>query len=211
MIEPYYNVRVINCAIWPAEVFLHSRLPLNSVEDIKGLKIRLIGDEVEMFRRMGANPILIGSGEAYEALQTGAINAAQYSTPFNNFSNSIQEVCDYMYLSPVRQPMSGEFIIVNKGSWAELPPDLQGLMQAVIESEVIRSYGRAIVKDLDAIGNFQAYGTTVEPAPKDIEDALIFEAERFYAEKAAQDAFYAEVLNSQRAWQSSIRGMLERL
>lgn len=57
---------------------------------------------------------------------------------------------------------------------------------------------------MEAIAFYQDYGTTVAPASQSISDALMIEAKAFYDEKAAEDAFYAKVLESARSFKKGM-------
>ena len=59
----------------PAEVFLHSKKKIESVEDLKGLKMRASGDGGEILKNMGASVVFLPGGELYEAMQRGTIDA----------------------------------------------------------------------------------------------------------------------------------------
>ena len=177
----------------------------------KKLKMRTAGDDGELFDRMGVSVVFLPGGEVYEGLSRGVIDACQLSTPSVDWSLAIYEVCDYMYLSPVRQPMDSNPTVLNENSWEKLPADLQGLVKTVVDSEAILYYGQCLVNDLEAIQNFKDYGTNVLPASKEIEDELVRQAAIFYDEQAAADPFYAKVWNSRQAWKSMLREGWPRL
>jgi TRAP-type mannitol/chloroaromatic compound transport system substrate-binding protein len=191
--------------VTPPEAFLQSTVPLQTVADIKGLKIRTAGDDGELFARMDAAVVFLPGEEIYEALQRGVIDAAQLSTPAIDWTFAIQEVADYMYLSPVRQPSDPTWILVNKQAWADLPDDLKQVVEEVTFAQGHRWYDSLLVKDIAAVQQFKDYGTVVEPASKAIEDELSRQAEIFYNEKAAEDPFYARVLDSIRSFRDAVR------
>jgi TRAP-type mannitol/chloroaromatic compound transport system substrate-binding protein len=191
--------------VTPPEAFLQSTKPLKTVSDIKGLKIRTAGDDGELFARMGAAVVFLPGEEIYEALQRGVIDTAQLSTPAIDWTFAIQEVADYMYLSPVRQPTDPTWVLVNEKSWQELPDDLKQVVDEVTYAQGIRWYQSLLVKDIEAVQMFKDYGTIVEPASKEIEDELMKQAEIFYDENAAEDAFYARVIESIRVFRDAVR------
>ena len=75
----------------------------------------------------------------------------------------------------------------------------------------MREYSRYIVSDGVALQKFKDYGTKVLRLPTEIEDAFLETAAEYYAEKAAEDPFYAEVVNSQDEFQKFLRESFERL
>jgi len=83
-----YNVMTFPGALspLPEEVFFHSKVKLDSLKDIKGLKARCMGDGGEILKRMGAATVIIPGGELYEAMQRGTIDAFEYSTLASNWN-----------------------------------------------------------------------------------------------------------------------------
>jgi len=206
-----YNVKLLPGVCCPPEIFLSSSKELNSMADLKGLKIRTAGDDGEMLSRMGAAVVSLPSGEIYESMQRGVIDAYQCSSPAVDWTLSLQEVADYIYISGARQPAEYHSILVNTKAWAELPDDLKVLFEEENLAEAIRYYIYMTGADIEALEMYKDYGCTVQPIPKDIEDELMKQAEIFYDEKSAEDALFAEVLESQRAFQKAYREGFPRL
>src|SRR5688572_18045189 len=67
--EEKFGVVSIPMLIGPAEVFLHSRKPVRTLEDVKGLKIRTAGAWLEMIKQMGAAPVTMAAGEIFTSLE----------------------------------------------------------------------------------------------------------------------------------------------
>jgi len=210
MIEGY-NVKLIVGMFYPPETFLWSNRELKTVDDIKGLKIRTAGDDGEIFAQMGASVVFIPGGEVYEATQRGVIDAFQLSSPSVDITLGVHEVTKYAYLSPVRQPVDWHFLGVHTDSWKALTPGLQKLVQDVYLAECLRTYAITTSLDIEAIEILKDYGTIVGPAPKEIEDELIRQAEIFYDKKAAEDPFAAEVIQSMREWKKAYGEAFARL
>lgn len=206
-----YNVKIFCGQFRTPEVFLHTTVPLKSVDDIKGLKIRTAGDDGTIFSQMGAAVTMLPGGEVYEAMQRGVIDAAQLTGPAGNWDLALQEVADYVYLSPVRQPAETVHNIINKEKWNALPPSLQKLVQEIFFAEAVSWYTQVMSFDIEAVKKFKDYGNTVEPPPQDLVDELVRLADKFYEEKGAEDALFAEVYNSIRQYREDVREAWPRL
>ena len=198
-----YNVVPIEGKFYPAETFLWSNKPLKTLADIKGMKFRTAGDDGEMFKQMGVSVVAMAGGEIYDAMKRGVIDAFQASSPGVDITLAVHEVSKYMYVSPVRQPTDYQMLGVNKKSWAALTPGLQKLVQEAYVASALTTYAKALADDIKAVEFFKKYGTVIEPMPKEIETELIKQAQIFYDGKAAKDAFYAEILKSQRDFQKA--------
>ena len=206
-----YNVYLIPGFIGSAEIFLSTSKPIKSLADIKGLKIRTAGDDGVLFARMGAAVVSLPSGEIYESMQRGVIDSFQCSSPAVDYSMSLQEVAKYIYLSGTRQPSEFHSYLINTDSWAKLPDDLKGFLQDTILAEAWRYYALITKMDSEAVQSYKDYGCNVAPIPKDVEDEIVRQAEIYYNEEAAKDAFFAKVLKSQRDFQKAIREAFPRL
>ncbi|MBA7685359.1 Lactate-binding periplasmic protein [subsurface metagenome] len=192
---------IANLTIHPAEVWAHSTVALNSMDDIKGLKIRLGTTELSsIFERLGATPVFLPGGEIYESCQRGVIDAFEYITPSLNWGMGFHEITDYLYLSPSRAPSDSQSLIINGDAWNELTPGLQMIVKNAAESVGPLFFAESVAMDAEALDWYTDYGTHVENLPKDIEDTLLTTAKEYYIEQAAKDPFYAEVYDSLQAF-----------
>ncbi|PID58249.1 hypothetical protein CSB45_04055 [candidate division KSB3 bacterium] len=194
-----YNVITFPGALspLPAEVFLHSKKKIEHVDDLKGLKMRASGDGGEILAKMGASVVFLPGGELYEAMQRGTIDAFEYSTLASNWDMHFQEIADYVVLSPSRAPSDPQVFFVNKQAWEELPDDLKQLVQDLIGNWTQAQHEFLTSESIKAISKFKDAGCDVYKLPKEVEEAIASEAEKFYAAKAGSEKpIYAEILNS---------------
>lgn len=183
-------------------LFLHSRYPVNEVADLVGLKMRALGSGAEILRRMGADAFSLPAGEIYEAMETEEIDAFEYTSPWVNWAMSLQEVADYVYVSDCRESHQWCHFIVNKTRWNELPDDLKAIVEEINNEETIRSYDEQCQLDIEALAKFRDYGCVVGTLSLEVEEAFLEVAKEYLDEMAAMDAFYAEVLQSLRAFEA---------
>jgi TRAP-type mannitol/chloroaromatic compound transport system substrate-binding protein len=194
-----YNVMTFPGALapLPEEVFFHSKVKINSLADLKGLKARCMGDGGEILKRMGAATVIIPGGELYEAMQRGTIDAFEYSTLASNWNMHFNEVAPYVYLSPARAPSDPQVVFVNKDAWNKLPKDLQVIVQAVVAKFTQDQHEYLVNESIKALDKFKAAGNQVFRVSKDIEDALDAEAGKFYAEKSnTEKPIFGEIFKS---------------
>lgn len=205
MVGDNYNVVITGGALaFSQEIFLTTTKPINSVEDIKGLKIRTAGDDGTIFADLGASLVNIPAGEIYEAMSRGTIDAFQYMSPAGDVSIGLNEVAKYVYLSPVRQPCSMSMVIFNKGKWLELPEDLQQIVVKAFDAKAMEFYGQVAELDAQAIEVYKESGVEVLSPPADLETAMKEMAEKMYDGRAAEDPFYQKILDSKRAFAAKI-------
>lgn len=196
-----YNVMTFPGALspLPQEVFFHSKKRLDTMKDIQGLKARCMGDGGEILKRMGAATVIIPGGELYEAMQRGTIDAFEYSTLASNWNMHFNEVAKYVYISPTRAPSDPQVFFVNKDAWNKLPEDLKTTVQACIAQYTQEQHEFLVADSIKAIQKFKEAGNEVLHLPKEIEDALTAEADKFYAEKSkTEKPIFKEIYDSMR-------------
>ncbi|MBH8580917.1 TRAP transporter substrate-binding protein [Bisbaumannia pacifica] len=144
--EPYY--RQIFADQYNAELTtgfvisgsaIHSNRPLNSLEAMRGQKIRVFGHESgEMIRLLGGEPSTVAFGELYTSLQRGTIDGALTGMDGANAAR-VYEVVDHNTWWNWSYPV--EFTFVNQDAMAALPEDLQ---------EIVREEARLINERIQA-------------------------------------------------------------
>jgi len=182
------------------EVWAHSTVRLETMADIKGLKMRAIGETGEVMAKFGVAAVIMPGGEVYEATARGVIDAFEYAGANMDWTMGFHEVAEYLYLSPTRAPTTAYGFWVNEDSWAELTPDLQEIVSMAPRVEIQNYYAETVVLDYEALANYIDYGTKVLNLPKEIEEELLKAAKEHYDEKAAADPLYSEIVASQRTF-----------
>ena len=114
---------------------------INSVDDLKGLKMRIPGLGGEVLRRAGGTPVTLPGAEIFTALQTGAIDATEWVGPYNDASFGLHKAARYYYYPGWQEPGPGLETIINVDAWKSLPDDLQ---------EIVSTACQAITTDMAA-------------------------------------------------------------
>jgi tripartite ATP-independent transporter DctP family solute receptor len=102
--------------------------PIKSIEDIKGLKFRVIGNPIfiDMMNALGGNGVAMGYDQVFSALQTGVIDGAENNLPSYVFSNHYTAA---RHLSLTEHLIIPEVLVFSKRTWATLPADDQALIK----------------------------------------------------------------------------------
>lgn len=113
------------------EEHIWSKVPINGVENLKGLKIRGSALEAEMLKELGATVVFLPGGEVYQALERGVIDACEFTTPIANFGYGLHEVTKYVILPSYGGKINLDWFVGMK-AWNELPKDLQQIVMAAM-------------------------------------------------------------------------------
>ncbi|HAU01734.1 MAG TPA: ABC transporter substrate-binding protein, partial [Porticoccaceae bacterium] len=102
---------------------------INSIADLKGLKMRIPGLGGEVFTRAGGTSINLPGGELYTSMQTGVIDATEWVGPYNDLAFGFHQVAKYYYYPGWQEPGPTLELIINKAAYESLPADLQAIVE----------------------------------------------------------------------------------
>lgn len=174
--------------------------PINSLEDLKGMKIRMPGIGGEVMRRLGASAVALPGGEIYAALQSGAIDGAEWVGPWNDLAFGFYREAKYYYWPGFHEPGAQIGVGVNLDVWNSLNPQEQAIVKAACHranylclAEFTYFNGVALeqlIKD---------HGVEVRKMPDDVLAALARESKVVLEEAAASDDITRRVFESYKA------------
>lgn len=101
---------------------------INSLEDIKGLKMRIPGLGGEVFSRAGGTPVTMQVSDVFTSMQTGALDATEFVGPYNDLAAGYHTVADYYYYPGWHEPGSTIELVFNKEKLDALPADLRAIV-----------------------------------------------------------------------------------
>jgi tripartite ATP-independent transporter DctP family solute receptor len=148
-----------------ARSFYNRERPIKSIEDLAGLKFRVIQSDVfvDMVAALGADAVPMPYGEVYSSIETGVIDGAENNFPSYE-SSGHYEVAKYYTLD--EHTMVPEVLVMSKSSWDKLTPEDQELVRQAAKDSVpfnrekwaerekaseekVRAAGVEIVEDID--------------------------------------------------------------
>ena len=105
-----------------------------SVEDLKGLKMRIPGIGGEVMQRAGVTQVTVPGSEIFTALQTGALDAAEWVGPYNDLSLGLNKAARYYYYPGWHEAGPMLQCTINKDAWNRLPEDLKEIVETVCQA-----------------------------------------------------------------------------
>jgi len=146
---------------------IHSKKPVTSLEDLKGMKMRVPGGMVaEVFQQFGVSTVSLPGSDIFPALEKGTIDAADYVGPAVNYELGFSQVTDYIMFGPpgvmsVYQPVDLMDLTVNLRAWNALDPELQELVENEVRNYSQKHYLTIQKRNIEAMKKFVADGDTV--------------------------------------------------
>ncbi len=172
---------------------------ITDVAQLKGLKYRTVGLSADLFKELGAAVTIMGGGEIVPAMDRGLLDAAEFNNPSSDKLLGFPDVSkDYM-LQSYHQSAECFEIILNKGKFEGLAPELQSIIRYAVESSNSDMSWKAMDRystDLDAL---KAAGVKVTKTPASVLEAQLKAWDAVIAAQSA-DPFFAKVVESQKAW-----------
>ena len=114
-----YGVRGLPCAVLSADASGWFSKEIKSVADFRGLKVRYYGLGARILEKLGAVPTL-PAGDVYEALESGALDAAEYATPAIDAQHFFDRVAGHYYFPGWHQQATLVELLVSRSKWDAL-------------------------------------------------------------------------------------------
>ena len=105
---------------------------IKSLEDLKGLKIRISGQGGDVMARFGVNALNTPPGELYMAMETGVLDAVEWIAPAFDMAMGFHKVAPYYYTGWSKPSGEGQYLI-NKKKLEALPEDLKAILESAIK------------------------------------------------------------------------------
>ena len=186
------------------------RKEIKSVADLKGLSMRIPGLGGEVLARVGSTPQNIPGGEIFSALQSGAIDAAEWVGPYNDLAFGLHKVAPYCYYPGWHEPGSTLECIVNKQALESLPEDLQQIVADCCQATNVQMLSEYTARNQQALEKLkQEPGVKFLPLPVDVLAALKTASLAVLAEVAASDPMAKKVYESLQKFQASAKAWHE--
>jgi TRAP-type C4-dicarboxylate transport system substrate-binding protein len=120
---------------------LHTKKPVEKLEDLKGLKIRCTGGSAKVVAALGGTPVAMPQNEAYDALQKGVVDGLV--SPIETLKGwKYAEVVKYTTRNLGSSYSLGFFVAMNRQKWESLSKEAQAAIEAV-NAEWVDRVGRA--------------------------------------------------------------------
>jgi TRAP-type mannitol/chloroaromatic compound transport system substrate-binding protein len=182
------------------------RKEINTVEDLKGLKMRIPGFAGEVMAKLGASPTNIASGELYTSLERNTIDALEWVGPSLDLRMGFHKIAPYYYTG-WHEPSTELQFMINKKKWDKLPEDLQEILRVAMRTA---SYDMYIHSYHESAENWATMKTDfpdikVKTFPEPVLAAMRKANDELIIERAAQTPLAKKIIESQAAYLKKAR------
>lgn len=170
------------------------RKKINTVADLKGLKMRIPGLGGKVMAKAGVNTVLMAGGEIYTALERGTIDATEWVGPYHDLRLGLYRAAKYYYYPGWHEPGTALELTINKKAWDTLPADLQLMVRNAAAASNLWMLSEFEAKNLEALHELQTkYNVKTYEYPADVIRALRKHAKTVMKETAAKDKTFNKV------------------
>jgi len=197
-----HGVHILFCGIIGPETAGWFRNPIESLDDVQGLKIRFAGLGGRVISELGASVTMLPGGEIFQALEKGAIDATEYSLPNVDQQLGFNRVAKLNYFPGWHQPSTSSHLAINAERWNALAPADQSAIKLACTAGVTRNLARAEQLQGSVIADFPKVGVTAGKLPTPLLRELYEVTQRVLEQEAAKDQDFDTILRSQQAFRA---------
>lgn len=193
------------------------RKPVQSLADLKGIKMRIAGLGGAVMEQLGVMPQQLAGGDIYPALEKGAIDAAELVGPYDDEKTGLFQVAKHYYTPGWWEPGPTIHFFVGQKAWGALPKAYQDAFQvAAAEANVMTGAEYDHANPL-AMARLLQQGVKLERYSADIMQAAYAASQALYADEAAKNPVFSKVYaawnryrKNQNTWFSVAETPLDR-
>jgi TRAP-type mannitol/chloroaromatic compound transport system substrate-binding protein len=181
------------------------RNEINTVADLQGLKMRIPGLGGQVMTKLGVTVQVLGGGEIFQALQTGAVDAAEWVGPYDDEKLGFQKITKFYYYPGWWEPGPTLEVQINMAKWNELPKFYQDVVRTAAYEANMTMLARYDARNNEALNKLVTQdGVQLRPYSDEIMAAARDAANTLYDEFSAKDADFKAIYEPWQEFRSKI-------
>ena len=188
-----HGVYYAGAMVWPGYA-MFSRKKVETLEDVRNLKVRAAGTMATMLHRMGVSTTFIPFAEIYVAMSRGAIDATVSGSHAENYLQNLHEVGKYMVVPDFSGVQTLE-VLVNKAKFDSMPDHLKVMFETAIQKSSLEFTRTFMQMEKNAETDMLAAGVTKVELPQATVDEIKKSADAIWDEVGEKDEFSAQYID----------------
>jgi TRAP-type mannitol/chloroaromatic compound transport system substrate-binding protein len=183
------------------------RKEIRTVDDLKGLRMRIGGLGGVVLTRLGTVPMQIAPGDIYSALERGTIDAAEWIGPADDEKLGFAKVAKYYYTPGWWEGSAMITALVSAKAWDALPQQFKDAFEAAANEQNLLMNAKYDAKNPEALKRLLAGGTELRAFPQPVMEACYAASVDTFNELAAKGENFRRVyehwkafMNASNAW-----------
>jgi TRAP-type mannitol/chloroaromatic compound transport system substrate-binding protein len=146
---------------------------------------------------------VLPAGELYQALETGVLDATEFSLPTVDEQLGFGQVAKFYHLPGWHQPSTNQYLYINLDVWNGLQPQTQAIIETACTAGVARALARAEALQGPVLSKFLESGITAVKLPEEILQALRDATATVMERKSAENEMFGRVYKSMMDFQKA--------
>jgi len=181
------------------------RSPVNSLQDLSGLRMRIPGIGGEIMSRLGVSVQVLAGGDIYPALERGAIDATEWVGPYDDLKLGFHEIAPNYYYPGWWEPGLSATLQVSRRAYDQLPGAYQQMLESACREATVVTLARYDAENPVALNTLvNEHGVQLRQFSEEILQAAWEESNAYLEEQAAADATFRRVYESFREFRSTV-------
>ena len=197
-----HNIKSLICGVIAPEASGWFRKEVKTVDDLKGLRMRFYGLGAKVMEKVGVSTKLIASDDIYSALESGTIDATEYSMPAIDVDRNFHEVAKHYYFPGWHQQATLFELMMNRKKWGALTDTQKAQIEAACGDNFREGLAEGEAIQGRALSELKARGVNIHRWPPEILAALKTAWEEVAAELAAEDESFKEAWDSLQSFRA---------
>ena len=194
--EPF-NIYPIPAGNTGTQMFGWFNKEINSLEDVKGLKMRIPGIGGEVLKEAGGIPVTLPGGELFTALQTGVIDATEWVGPYNDLTFGFHQAAKYYYYPGWHEPGPMLELLINMDAWNSLPKHLQVIIETATKAVNQDTLDEYLARNNQALTELvEVHGVELRKLPDDVIEEFRVISNEILSDLAEEDEVIGKVYDS---------------
>jgi TRAP-type mannitol/chloroaromatic compound transport system substrate-binding protein len=204
------NIHMIPCGILPPESGGWFRKEINTLEDLRGIKMRFLGLGAKVMEEFGVSTQLLAPGEIYQALELGTLDGAEQSVPAIDRGLGFYQIAKFNYFPGWHQQSTVQELLINLDSWNKLGDAQKAMIELSCDRALVTQFADGEAGQYDIMKQNEADGVAIKMWPEEMLAAFSTAWDKVLKQEAEQNADSARVWDSLVAFREDYKVWGER-
>ncbi len=176
------------------------RKEINTLDDLKGIKMRIAGIAGQVMSKVGVIPQQIGGGDIYPALEKGTIDGAEWVGPYDDLKLGLHKVAKYSYYPGWWEGGPTVHAFFNLEKWNSLPKHYQAALTDACAYANTNMMAKYDMKNPGSLKQLVAEGATLRPFSQEIMEACFQASMDLYKDLSSKNQYFKKIYEDQAAF-----------
>lgn len=200
VLKKHHNAYGIPAGSTGAQMGAWFKKEINTIEDLKGLKFRVGALGGPILAKVGAVPHYLNYADVYAAMESGAIDVAEFICPHDDEKLGFVKVARFNHYPCWWESGGMMHVVANLDAWSHLPKAYRSILARACESANSWLLAKYDAINPPALRRLIAAGAVLRPFPPAVLEACYKAAHEHFAEIAARDPHFKKALDSTTAF-----------